>query len=160
MLVRRCVRLDKWLCRRGMIPIRDIERGEEIQEGKARCPGAKEEGDEEGEAGKKGKVEETCSETCPGSDNSITASAPARVCSGAANRRGHDWSLDGHALLHCTCPLLTQSGHERTQRTQITRNKKRAPLRGPMCIGGGFIAAEVWKGRKRRPAHEPIQKNL
>ena len=30
---------------------RDIERGEEIQEGKARCPGAKEEGDEEGEAG-------------------------------------------------------------------------------------------------------------
>jgi len=30
---------------------RDIERGEEIQEGKARCPGAKEEGDEDGEAG-------------------------------------------------------------------------------------------------------------
>jgi hypothetical protein len=30
---------------------RDIERGEEIQDGKARCPGAKEEGDEEGEAG-------------------------------------------------------------------------------------------------------------
>ena len=30
---------------------RDVERGEEIQEGKARCPGAKEEGDEEGEAG-------------------------------------------------------------------------------------------------------------
>ena len=30
---------------------RDIERGEEIQEGKSRCPGAKEEGDEDGEAG-------------------------------------------------------------------------------------------------------------
>jgi hypothetical protein len=30
---------------------RDIERGEEIQEGKARCPGAKEEGDEDGEVG-------------------------------------------------------------------------------------------------------------
>ena len=30
---------------------RDIERGEEIQEGKARRPRAKEEGDEEGEAG-------------------------------------------------------------------------------------------------------------
>ena len=29
----------------------DIERGEEIQEGKARCPGAKEKGDEDGEAG-------------------------------------------------------------------------------------------------------------
>jgi len=94
MLVRRCVRLDKWLCRRGMIPIRDIERGEEIQESKARCPGAKEEGDEDGAAGKKGKVEETRSETCPGSDNSITASAPARVCSRTANRRGHDWSID------------------------------------------------------------------
>jgi hypothetical protein len=91
MLVRRCVRLDKWLCRRGMIPIRDIERGEEIQESKARCPGAKEEGDEDGEAGKKGKVEKTRSETCPGS---ITASVPARVCSRTANRRGHDWSID------------------------------------------------------------------
>jgi hypothetical protein len=92
MLVRRCVRLNKWLCRRGMIPIRDIERGEEIQEGKARCPGAKE-GDEDGEAGKKG-YEETRSETRPGSDRSITASAPATVCSGTANRRGHDWSID------------------------------------------------------------------
>jgi hypothetical protein len=30
---------------------RDIERGEEIQESKARCPDAKEEGDEDGEAG-------------------------------------------------------------------------------------------------------------
>jgi len=32
---------------------RDIERGEEIEEGKARCPGAneKEEGDEDGEVG-------------------------------------------------------------------------------------------------------------
>ena len=45
----RRVRLS-YACRHGMI--RDNERGEEIQEGKARCPGAKkEEGDEDDEAG-------------------------------------------------------------------------------------------------------------
>jgi len=49
MLVTRCV----WLSY--AVPSwhdsdRDIERGEEIQEGKARCPGAKEEGDKDGEA--------------------------------------------------------------------------------------------------------------
>ena len=69
---------------------RDIERGEEIQEGKARCPGAKkEEGDEDDEAGQTGKVEKTRSETCPGSDNSTTAGTPT-VCSGTADRREHD----------------------------------------------------------------------
>jgi len=68
----------------------DIERGEEIQESKARCPGAKEEGDEEDrEAGQKGKIEKTRSETCSGSGNSITAGTPA-VCSVSANFRGHD----------------------------------------------------------------------
>jgi hypothetical protein len=40
----------------GLVPwwhifYRDIERGEEIQEGQARCPGAKEGGDEKGKAG-------------------------------------------------------------------------------------------------------------
>jgi hypothetical protein len=65
---------------------RDIERGEEIQEGKARCPGAKEEGDEnEGEAGKKGKVKKTRSETCPSSDDGA-----ATACSGTAIPRGND----------------------------------------------------------------------
>jgi hypothetical protein len=34
---------------------REVERGQEIQEGKARCPGAQEEGDKEGEAGQEGK---------------------------------------------------------------------------------------------------------
>ena len=36
-------------------PIREIEGGKEIQEGKARRPGAQEEGDEEGEAGQESK---------------------------------------------------------------------------------------------------------
>jgi Glutathionylspermidine synthase preATP-grasp len=36
-------------------PIREIEGGKEIQEGKARSPGAQEEGDEEGEAGQESK---------------------------------------------------------------------------------------------------------
>jgi hypothetical protein len=36
-------------------PIREIEGGKEIQEGKARSPGAQEEGDEEGEVGQESK---------------------------------------------------------------------------------------------------------
>jgi hypothetical protein len=36
-------------------PIREIEGGKEIQEGKARSPGAQEEGDEEDEAGQESK---------------------------------------------------------------------------------------------------------
>jgi hypothetical protein len=36
-------------------PIREIEDGKEIQEGKARSPSAEEEGDEEGEAGQESK---------------------------------------------------------------------------------------------------------
>jgi hypothetical protein len=36
-------------------PIREIEGGKEIQEGKARRPRAQEEGDEEGEASQEGK---------------------------------------------------------------------------------------------------------
>ena len=34
---------------------REVESGEEIQEGKARCPAAQEERDEEGDAGDEGK---------------------------------------------------------------------------------------------------------
>jgi hypothetical protein len=36
-------------------PMRESEGGKEIQEGKARSPGAQEEGDEEGEAGQESK---------------------------------------------------------------------------------------------------------
>jgi len=68
---------------------REIERGEEIQEGKAWCPGAKEEAREDGEVGQTGKVEKTRSETRPGSDNSIRA-GPATICYGTGNPSGHD----------------------------------------------------------------------
>ena len=27
--------------------------------------------------------------------------------------RGRYWGQSGHALLHCICPLITQSGHQR-----------------------------------------------
>ena len=27
--------------------------------------------------------------------------------------RGRYWGQSGHALLHCICPLMTQSGHSR-----------------------------------------------
>jgi hypothetical protein len=36
-------------------PNGEFERGQEIQEGKARCPSAQEEGDEKGDAGEKEK---------------------------------------------------------------------------------------------------------
>jgi hypothetical protein len=28
--------------------------------------------------------------------------------------RGRYWGQSGHALLHCICPLMTQSGHRQT----------------------------------------------
>ena len=62
----------------------EVERGEEIQEGKTQCPGAQEEGDEEGEAGQEGKGQKTRAEAHPSSDGSIT------VSSGTADPRWHD----------------------------------------------------------------------
>jgi hypothetical protein len=33
--------------------------------------------------------------------------------------RGRYWGQSGHALLHCICLLLTQSGHRETSRPQL-----------------------------------------
>ena len=71
---------------------REVERGEEIQEGKTQCPGAQEEWDEEGEAGQEGKGQKTHAEAHPGSDGSIA------VSSGTADSRWHDRrSVNRHA---------------------------------------------------------------
>jgi len=86
----RAIKLRQWVAvpsRRNFD--RDIERGKEIEEGKARCPGAEEEGHEYGEVGQKGKAEKTHSETFPTSDNSITARTSA-ACSGTGNSNWHD----------------------------------------------------------------------
>ena len=55
-------------------PIREVEGGKEIQQGKAQRPRAQEEGDEEGEASQEGKGQKTRAKARPGSDGSPTAS--------------------------------------------------------------------------------------
>ena len=47
--------------------------------------------------------------------------ADTRQCTANVRFRGQS----GHALLHCTCPLLTQSGHHYLRRTCLLSGVKR-----------------------------------
>ena len=66
---------------------REVESGEEIQEGKARCPAAQEERDEEGDAGDEedeegdagGEEKEASAKACARSDGSIVSDAGAKA---------------------------------------------------------------------------------
>jgi hypothetical protein len=62
--------------------------------------------------------------------------ADMTVCGNPLSRRY--WGQSGRALLHCICPLMTQSGH-RSRKVLVFKHRRRGP-RGDTCNGGGHHA--------------------